>query len=184
MNIIRLFEERLEVSRGNAIWRVIASIFLSASFIAIIACAGIFFPYTASFREEIPLLHGNHTEVSKVNADVVVDKDNFIKIMKDKTLVSLNGDTITYMTKSDGMSYCYEDIVSVGRRYHIQSQRIQGGLVVREIKLRKFFTVVFQIIAPLLGLFVLSRLIDNAQGRRVSGYGSSAVYKNVWIDRM
>lgn len=182
MNIIRLFEERLEVSRGNAIWRVISFISLSVGFIAIIACAVIFFPY--SFREEIPLLHGKHTEVLKVNADIVVDKDNFIKMMKDKTFVSLDRNTITYMTKFDGISYCYEDIVPIGCRYYIQSQRIQGGLVVREMKLDKSFTVTLQIITPLFGLFVLFRLIDNAQGRRVSGHGSRAVYKNVWIDRV
>ena len=70
MNIVRLFQERLAVSRENAIWRIIGFISLSVGFMAIIACAVIFFPYTTSLREEIPLLDGNHTEVSKVNGDV------------------------------------------------------------------------------------------------------------------
>lgn len=178
--LIEKFEERLEVSKGNAIWRIIGFISLSVGSMAIIACAVIFFPYTISLREEIPLLDGNHTEVSKVNGDVFLDKDSFIKLMN-KSFVFLNEESITYMTKSDGISYCYEHIVPVRYRYHIQSQQIQGGLVVREIKIDRFSIIATHTILPLIVLFIFYFLIIAVQDNTFESRGEKIV-KKVWIE--
>lgn len=55
-SLVSKFQERLHVSRVNAIWRVVGFLFLSFCFAAIIGIGVISFPNIARFIEKIPLL--------------------------------------------------------------------------------------------------------------------------------
>lgn len=149
--LVNKFQERLDVSRRNAVLRVIGFVSLSVCFVAMIfALSYIISLYTYNFKEEIPLLSGEHIQVKFLNGDVSVDKEKFTELMKkgegkfsNEIFVCLDGERIVYMTKVAGLKYIYEHIVPVSHNlfllpsedYLIRFQRIQDGFVVREIKL-------------------------------------------------
>ena len=152
IGLVAKFQERLEVSRGNAIWRVIGFIFLLSCFIGIISVSAIFFPYTASFKEEISLLHGHHIQVrelypvlktgifkegqeefSKVKE---VNKRKFLELMKgNETFLCLYREKILYLTKiGDGLVYYCNHAIPVSENYLIHTETVQNGHLVREMK--------------------------------------------------
>ena len=94
----------------------------------IFALSYIIFLYTYKFKEEIPLLSGEHIQVKFLNGDVSVDKEKFMETMKgNETFVCLDGEKIVYMTKVADLKYLYEHVVSVShnlfllRDYSIRS---------------------------------------------------------------
>ena len=93
--LVSKFGEELDVSRTNAIWRVIGFFFLSTCFVAIIAFFFALFPYTASFTEEVVLLPGNHIQVQQIlDGEVVVEKAQFLEMAKGNTTFVALGERI------------------------------------------------------------------------------------------
>ena len=155
--LITKFQKRLEIDRKNTIKRVSIFIFLVICSVSAIAVSPLFFSHSANFKEEIPILPGSYTQVVKICGDVLVDKDKFIEIKRNNqtlTFISLNENTITYMTKVDGLSYYYEQIVPLAAGYSIRSQIIQEGFVIREIGVDKVLVILIFIIFPSIELFV------------------------------
>jgi len=184
MNALALvpkFQKRLKVSRVNAIWRVIGFLFLSVCFVAVIALAATFFPYTASFNEEVPLLPGNHVQVEKIlDGEVQVNRAQFLEIAEgNTTFVSLEEETIFYMTKVAGVSYRYEQTISHPWNYLVSSQKIQNEILVREINRNVGAMILCHIILPLAVLGMLFCLRVFIQRKRVSEEGSDAVFRYV-----
>ena len=170
--LVKKFQDRLEVSRENAIWRIIMFIFLSICFVTTLATAVLFFPSRSSFREEIPILSlplsGIYTQTParEIHGDVEVDKDKFIEMAKGNQIsVYLYGNGIIYTTKVAGLLYCYKQIIApVDRWYFIHSHRVQDGFVIREIKRN----IVRFISSQVLILLVLFLVISRTQTRCVS----------------
>ncbi len=185
MNALALvpkFQERLEVSRANAIWRVIGFLFLSACFVVVIVLAATFFPYTASFTEEVSLLPGNHIQVEEIlDGEVLLNGAQFLEIAQGNTIfVSLGEKTITYMAKVAGVSYRYDQVVPLRWNYFVSSQKIQQNeILVREINRNVGVMIIVHIIIPLIALAMLFVLRVCIQGKRVSGQGRDAVFRTV-----
>ena len=185
MNALALvpkFQERLDVSKANAIWRVIGFIFLTVCFVATIAVAATFFPYAASFTEEVALLPGNHVQVQQIlDGEVLVDRAQFLEIAKGNTTFVAPGEkAIVYMAKVAGVSYRYDQTVHLRYGYSVSSQGIQNGMVIREINRSTGLMICFNLVLPLLILFFLFIFIIFTQTKKVSRWGSSAVYRKVW----
>ena len=183
--LIPKFQERLGVSRANAVWRVIGFLFLSACFVATIALVVIVFPYTAGFTEKIPLLPGDHTQVQKILAgEVLVNRAQFLQIAEgNTTFVALGTETIFYMTKVAGVSYRYDqDIQAIPLRFHwnyfVSSQQIQNEMVVREIN-RKI-NIGVTIILYILSLVVVSSLMWIPIVILGTKQEFGGVYRKVW----
>lgn len=169
MNMVRLFQERLDVSRGEAIWRLIGCFSLLACFGAtIFALSYVSLLYTYNFKEKIPMLHGRYTKVELLNGDVTVDKEKFTELMKkgegkfsNEIFVCLDRERIVYMTKVEGLKYLYyEQIIPVSHYHPIlfqQTQQIKDGFVEREIKSnRTGVTLVLMLTLMVLFLFLIS----------------------------
>lgn len=181
MGLIQKFEERLEVSRNNAVFRVFAFLVCCALFVAVLAFAALNFPYAGAYTEKVALLPGNHIQVKEIlDGEVLVDKENFLRIAaKNESFVALGDKAIVYMTKPAGVSYRYNQLIPLRNDYFVSSQKIEDGMAVREIK-RSLGMTVYEVFLGLIVLFVLFVLGVYTQTRQVSGWGSSATYKNVW----
>lgn len=180
--LVPKFQERLNVSKANAIWRAIGFFSLVACSVATIAVVFTFFPYAASFTEEVPLLPGNHIQVQKIlDGEVLVNKTQFLQTAEgNTTFVSSEEKTIVYMAKVAGVSYRYDQTVPLRYGYFVSSWQIQNGIVVREINRSKGMMIVTYVVIPMVVLFILFVLSLKVQLKYISGYGRDAVYRQVW----
>ena len=140
MNIVAKFQERLEITKRNAICRVIAFIFCCILFLGVLTCSIVFFGYNATLEQKTPLLPGNHIEVESIlTADVFVDKAKFLEVADGNetfVLFSTRGwyGYVFYMTTNQsGLKYVYKQTISVPDGYWIMDEKIQDGYLVNEI---------------------------------------------------
>ncbi len=179
MNLVQKFQKELDVSKVNAVWRVIGFFFLSACFVATIVVPFVIFPRPSSFTEEVPLLPGNHVQVSKIlDGEVLVGKTQFLQVAEgNTTFVSLEENGITYMTKVAGVSYRYDQAAVPRFPYVVSSQQIQQkGLVVRQMSRDTHDTVMIYIVLPLIPFIILFVFTYKTQYKHVSGYGCKVVW--------
>lgn len=181
MSLVQKFEEKLEVSRKNAIMRIAVLFFLILCFFAAIAYGVMNFPYAGGYAETVDLIPGNPVEVQKIlDGEVMVGKPQFLAAVgRNTTFVALGDDTIVYMAKSAGISYRYVQDVPLKRFYFLSSQQIQDGKVVREIHRNMADTIVSSFFFLFL-LFALLVFMIFTQTKHKSGWGSDSVYNSVW----
>jgi len=164
--LVEKFQERLQVSRKNAIWRVLGFFFFVTCAIATIAIVFVIFPYTAKFTEEIPLLPGgSYVKVEKVlKADVLVNQSLFLRMAEgNPAFISFGEKFISYVVKVAGVSFRYDqDICSYGG-YFVSSQQIKGETLTREVRRDTLRMIVFYIILPLLFLYLFYLLMGQTQ---------------------
>ena len=161
--LVRIFQERLQVSRRNAICRIIAFIFCCVLFLAVLACSAIFFTYNAKFQEKTLLLPGNHIEVKNIllDADFFVDGAQFMSKMEGNetfVLLSKKEEAVYYLTKAR-WKYIYKQIIPVPNGYWISSQQIKNGFVVSEIVWDANNEVLFHAILPSFALGAIGFVI-------------------------
>ena len=177
MNIVARFQERLEVTKGNAICRVIAFIFCCILFLGVLTCSIVFFGYDAKFEQKTPLLPGNHIEVESIlNADVFVDKAKFLEVMNGNetfVLFSMRAswyEDVFYMTNRAGLKYVYKQIIPVPDGYWIKSQKIQNGFLVNNIEWNPDMKALFHVFLPAIAMgSILSVVIFVIIGKRALG---------------
>ncbi|MBM2817791.1 MAG: hypothetical protein HW401_381 [Parcubacteria group bacterium] len=138
LGLVGKFQQKLQVSRRNAIWRVIAFIFCCVLFLAIAVC-----PFILSYngKDEVKtlLLPCNYIEVEEIlNADFFVDRAQFMsmpKIEGNETFFSFSKkeEVVYYLTTKAGLKYVYKETIPVPSGYFISSQGIQNGFLVSEI---------------------------------------------------
>lgn len=179
--LVSMFRQRLGVSKGNAIWRVIGFLFLPICFVVTIIVAVTFFPYSESLTEEIALLPGNHIQVQQIlDGEVLVDRAQFLKMAKGNPIFVASGEmTIVYMTKVAGVSYRYNQDTPLHLRYFVSSQKIRNGMLIKERGRSAFAMILFNVISPLFTLFLLFFLIIRVQQKK-AGFGSSDAQRKVW----
>lgn len=172
--LVSKFQERLEVSKANAIWRVIGLLIILACAVAVVMVAAIGFPYASSFTDEIPLLPGNHIQVSKIlDGEVLVSKAQFLQTaVGNMTFISLEKHqeqyTIVYMAKVAGVSYRYEQDAPVRYNYVVPNQQIQNGRLIREIDRNTAGMIWTNILLPIFALFVLFIFFVCVETRKIS----------------
>lgn len=141
IGLVKKFEEKLEVSKRNAIGRVIAFIFCCVVFVTILVYSFVSIAYPPEFETieyKIPLLFGNSNIIETeeiLNGDIILNKETFIHIMKDNDIfVSLGRENIIYMINVSGLKYVHKQIIPVRPGYFIFSGHIQNGYVVIKMK--------------------------------------------------
>jgi hypothetical protein len=182
--LVQKFQERLEVSRKTAMWRVIEFFIILFCTLAAISLAIILFPYAGGFTEKFPLLPGNRIQVAKIlDGDVLVEDENEFLRLAEKNVIffSLGGNAIEYMTKVSGISYRYDQTIPLSSAYFVFSKKVTGNQVIRKIKRSLFYMIFVHIVLPLLILFVLFLLFVDIQQKRVSGWGKDTIYRQVWL---
>ena len=180
LRLVNKFEKELEISKVNALWRVGLLFLLLFSLVPFVFFSIIFFPSLAKFEDKIPMLPGSHVQVNKLSEDVLVGKDQFLRIARNSdTFICLNKKTISYMIKEKetGLKYGYEDIYPISWCSSITSQRIQDGFVVLERKLETGLMVVYLIILLVIALL----LCVSFQNIQHKSQKHSSYYKAVWF---
>jgi hypothetical protein len=180
--LVPLFQEKLNVSKTEAIWRVIGILVLSLFALAIAAAVIINFPIHSSFTQTIPLLPGNHVQVSKIlDGEVLVGHDQFLQVAQgNPTFVSPGDDAIVYYTKAGGVAYRYEEKVHLGPPYTVSS-RIENGMVIRNMERDTLGMVLVFVVLPIIGFVGLLTLFVKLDSKLLSGYGSGSKYLTVWL---
>ena len=163
MGLVEKFQEKLEVSRKEAVARVIVFTVLSLCCLAVIAIVAIGFPYAGSYNETVALLPGDHVQVKEIlDGEVLVDEAKFLQVAKgNTTFVELGEETIVYLTKVAGVSYRYEQTVPLRDGYKVSTQHVEGGTAVREIN-RKTGSMVYSYIFFSLGAACFSVALYDA----------------------
>lgn len=182
MSLIQAFQNDLQIEKASAVWRIIALCFLSVCFVVVVAIWLWSFPYESEFTDTVYLLHGNHTQVAAIlDGEVLVGSEQFLRVAEgNQTFVSLGEKTVSYMTKVAGVSYRYNQDAPPPHGYSVSSQRISDQVVIRDIERDTSNMIIENIILPLALTAVVVLLIMRIQVKRVSGYGSNAVYAHVF----
>lgn len=180
--LVGTFQARLQISRGEASWRVVGFCLFSIAVLAVIAATAAFFPRQGSYSDRIPVLPGQHTQVSQIlDGEVLVERDQFLQLAKGKeAFIALGDGAISYMVKVDNVSYRHDQNAGYDKiRYGIGSQTIHEGVVVRELHRNlEAVTIGLFIVEPLLLIVVLLFLVLTVQHKR---HGYRGPYNYVWI---
>lgn len=185
LSLVAKFQKELDVPKGEAIFRVIMFLLLLACFVAVVVLIFVYFPYTGTFTQKVPLLPGDHVEVKKIlDGEVLLSRDQFLKKAKgNKVFVAFEDGTerinksIIYMTKTEGMTYRYDQpLPNIGICDRVASRSFKNGMAFRKISRDVVFVIVIFIIMPLLILVILLLLIHSTQ-RKKKGY---CEYDYVW----
>lgn len=163
-SLVGTFEAKLSCSSTEAVWRIIGLSLLLVAMVAVVASVVTFFPYQKERTESIPILHGNHVEVSEIlDGEVLVEGDMFLGLSEgNTTFIALGDHTISYMTKVDGISYRHNQSVHLDMRYDVYAQEIRGDTVVRILHKSMqttWGTFTFLPVLVLLALLVLARVL-------------------------
>ena len=162
--LVSKFQQRLGISRGEAIRRVTIFCFFGVAFVAIIALAILFAPYHG-FTEKTPLLPGDHILVEKIlDGDCLVSEADWLRLAEGSTtFVSGKVGAIVYMTKVDGIVYRYDQAIPDYFRYRIASQKVSDGMFVRELVAYKLIAVVAFVLMPIALCGLLGRGMRSIQ---------------------
>jgi hypothetical protein len=186
--LVTLFEEKLEIPRAEAVKRVIKLVLCLICSLVAIGLAIAYFPYAPSFTEEFPLLPGgNHVQVSKIlDGEVLVDRTQFLKVAEGSTtFISIfegkMEENVIYMTKVEGVSYRYEQSIPAFNDYSISSFHVKNGVIVIEMERKTGTMIGLYIILPFCVVAIMFLFSTLIQSKRMSGFGSSAVYNGVWF---
>lgn len=195
-NLISKIQKELEVSKGNAIFRVIMMDIFIVTFVAITIITFISFPYHSSQPAvKLTLPHGNYEVVQNISEQgIQLDEKQYYSMLpsNETTFVCVkeNGTSI-FMFNKNGIPFYYKkNVVEYGScfslSYIISNVSIDNDVLIAEQKRFNTIMILLHIVIPIVLLFVLSisfvktqtkdlGLVRNAKGefRRMHCY--------VWI---
>ncbi|HEY4695136.1 MAG TPA: hypothetical protein VIH52_04220 [Candidatus Nanoarchaeia archaeon] len=134
MFLVRTFEERLQVSRREAVKRSIMVALLTL-FVAMAGFGWVeLFPWAPQTTKTDSFLPVQFTPVESVlGGDVELNRADFLKTVQDKNVfVAVRGNSITYLLKDDDVAYRHYRYTQSPFGYEFnQKYTVENGQVVR-----------------------------------------------------
>lgn len=180
-NLVKLFEKKLSISKGNAIFRIVlifAFLILSVMFFV---SAVLIFPYEKKLPTVKKELPDANYEISfknnKSEGSILVDKKLFYKTIKpnDAVFVSVdkNGYT-TFFVNKWGMNFYYEEKLFVENfftlSYEVAGVKLVDNFLILEITRKTGLMIVINIIIPFLIVCIFLLFSLKIMSRKI-GYG-------------
>lgn len=167
--LIQKFTDKLGVSKGNAIARIISMMIIALVIIVVtIILFGVFFlHHPKSLEIQTDTISNNLIQVPEIlNGDVLVGLDQFKEIAGNRQVfVSMNNEKIYYYIKVDNISYVYYQLIYSEWRYMVINQEINNNVIFSVLKINPFsITIILLIYAVivvgLVCIFVLCQEND------------------------
>ncbi len=181
--LISMFQERLDVSKQNAITRVILFLTLILCFAATIVITVWIFPYHSSYpTSNIKLPAGNYEVAMKISEQgIQLNEKQFYQktsSVSDTIFIFVfNNGNATFMTNINRtIFYCKRQIAEIPFFYEAKNVEFKNGILTFEEIRSTTAMILAGIILPFLFLLVLSGLILNTESKK-DGYGYNDKHK-------
>lgn len=175
-NLISKFQEKLIISKGNAIFRIAMMFIFIACFIAVIPITFLNFPYHYNYPVFKVAIPAGHYEVAiKITEQgIELNEKQFYEQVSsnDTTFISVDRTgTAIFMVNKNGSSFYYKKATENPLFYNVEKVIITDNTFLVIEKTRSLLAVIFSgIILPLLVLLIFFLLACSAQWKE-NGYG-------------
>ena len=191
-NLISKFQEKLSISKGNAIFRIVLLFCCFACFIAIFPITFLNFPYHYSYPVFKIAIPAGHYEVAMkiTEQGIELNEKQFYGQLSsnDTTFISVDRlGTAIFMVNKNGGSFYYKKATENPYFYNVKKVSIANNTFLVIERTRSLLAVIFRgIVLPIFAIFcclffaLITQFKENGYGYDDNGkYGKKFV--EVWI---